>query len=116
MRSLKIFILGILTFASVQAYGQKKKMETVEIKTSAVCDMCKDKIESTLSFEKGVKKSVLNLKTMVVKVTYDPAKTTPDALRKAISLAGYDADEVMADETAYNNLDECCKKGAKCEH
>ena len=77
--------------------------------------MCKDKIESALAFEKGVKKSKLDIKSKIVTVTYLPTKTNPENIRKAISKVGYDADEVMADPDAYDKLETCCKKGKGCE-
>ena len=45
-----------------------------------------------------------------MEVTYKPSKTTPDKIRKAISDAGYDADDVTAEETAYKRLPKACKK------
>ena len=94
------------------AFCQDKKQETVKIKTSAICDMCKDRIEKGLAFEKGVKKADLDVKTKIVTITYNPSKTTPDDLRKAVSKLGYDADNLPADKAAYAKLPACCKKDA----
>lgn len=88
----------------------------VKIKTSAECDMCKKTIEKTLSFEKGVKKVECDIETKEVSVTYNPKKTSPEKIREAISKAGYDADEVKANNKAYQKLPECCKKGNKDHH
>ena len=87
-------------------------LETVKIKTSAVCDMCKDTIEKALAYEKGVKSSNLDVSTKVVTVVYNPKKTTPEKIRKAITEAGYDADEIKADKAAYEALHPCCKVDA----
>jgi copper chaperone CopZ len=115
----KIFILlaflGMFSTGFAQkANDKKEKFATIEIKTSAVCDMCIDPIEGALAYEKGVKKSKLNVKSKIVTVKYNPGKTDPDKIRKAISLAGYDADDVKADPKAYEKLDDCCKKDG-CE-
>jgi periplasmic mercuric ion binding protein len=111
----KFFVFLVLCtgmIMSLNASGQDKKTETVTIRTSAVCDMCKDRIEQGLAYEKGVKKAELDVKTKIVTITYNPAKTNPDELRKAISKLGYDADNVAADKTAYAKLPACCKKDA----
>lgn len=92
------------------------KFETVKIKTSAQCGMCKDRIEEALAFEKGVKKSELDLDTKIVTVSYKPAKTSVDKIRKAITKVGYDADDVPSDKKAYSKLPACCKKPDDPEH
>ncbi len=89
---------------------QKKKIETIEIKTSAVCGMCKNKIESALIKTKGVKNATLDLEDKTVMIKYQPTLTTPVDLRHAISALGYDADEIPANPEAYRNLHFCCKK------
>jgi hypothetical protein len=65
-----------------------------------------------MAFEKGVKSATLDVDTKVATLVYNPARTTPDQLRKAISKLGYDADEVPADQKAYEKLPACCKKDA----
>jgi mercuric ion binding protein len=83
---------------------------TAQFKTSAVCDMCKARIEKSLAYEKGVQSAVLDVPTKVLTVTYKADKTTPAALRTAVQKTGYDADELTADARAYNRLPDCCKK------
>jgi cation transport ATPase len=85
--------------------------ETITIKTSSQCEMCKKRIEKGMSLEKGVKSAVLNLDNHMLTVVYKKDKTNPDALRKALSNIGYDADDVAANEKAYKKLPDCCKKG-----
>lgn len=86
----------------------------LKIKTSAVCDMCKETIEKHMAFEKGIKKSSLDVESKILTVTYNPAKITPEQIRKAVAQSGYDADDVPANPKAYKKLDACCKKGAVC--
>ena len=85
-------------------------LATAQFKTSAVCDMCKARIEKSLAYEKGVQSAVLDVPTKVLTVTYKANKTTPAALRTAVQKTGYDADELTADARAYNRLPDCCKK------
>ncbi len=118
LKNKKLLILGfVIKFAltlSVFTFAQnaKKNSGEVQIKTSAVCQMCKDRIENGLAFEKGVKKADLNLENKVLTVTYKPNKTSPEKIRMAVSKLGYDADEVPANVKAYQNLPACCKKDA----
>mgnify|MGYP001021150514 FL=1 len=106
-RALTAFFLLIITGGLA---AQNAKTTEIDIKVSSQCSMCKETIEKTLAFEKGIVKSNLDIETHVVKVTYKTGKTTPEAIRKAISLAGYDADDVAADPKAYAKLSDCCKK------
>ncbi len=103
-------LLFVLMLFSAPAFSQDKKEATIKIKTSAVCEQCKDRIEKSLAFEKGVKKAMLDVDTKIVTITYNPSKTTPDDLRKTISKLGYDADNVAKDKAAYAKLPSCCKK------
>ncbi|MFD2521883.1 heavy-metal-associated domain-containing protein [Emticicia soli] len=84
----------------------------VKIKTSAVCGMCKKRIERDLGVSKGIVGSTLNLDDKVVTVKYNPKKTSPEKIKKAISKIGYDADEVVADQKSHDALPDCCQKTA----
>lgn len=107
-----LFVAFIMVVFSAGSFGQTKESSSkIEIKTSAICGECKERIEHDLSFAKGVKKVTLNNETKVVTVVYNPQKTNPDALRKAINLIGYDADSKPADLKAYKKLPACCQKG-----
>ena len=110
MKSTKIILLLIGIFLSKFSFAQ---MDTVRIKTSAICDQCKDRIEHDLSFEKGVKKAVLDLKTKEVMVVYNSKKTDVQKIREAITKSGYDADSLVADPKSYRRLPDCCQKPSK---
>jgi copper chaperone CopZ len=72
--------------------------------------MCKEIIEKDLSFEKGVKKTNVDLESKSITVIYNSEKTDPDKIRLAITKTGYDADSIPGDQKAYSRLPECCKK------
>jgi copper chaperone CopZ len=105
-----LFAFAILFTGNVFAQEKKSKTETIEIKSSVVCGMCKEKIEKELAFEKGVKAIDVNLKAQTVTVTFNPKKTDKEKIKKAITEIGYDADDLIAEEKAYNKLPACCKK------
>ncbi len=48
----------------------RKKLKKIQIKTSAVCGMCKDRIEEYMAYEKGVKEAELDLETKVLTIKY----------------------------------------------
>lgn len=93
------------------------KPQTVKIKTSAICEMCKERIEKKLAFTKGVTDVNLDVdsKDKVVTVIFNPKKTSVEKIKKAIAEIGYDADEVVAEMAGYDKLPGCCKKGGKME-
>ena len=105
-------LIAALMIFGAHTFAQSKKIETIKIKTSAMCTQCKDRIEQGMAFEKGVKDVVLDVESKVVTIKYNTKTTTSDELRKKISRLGYDADEVPANKEAYEKLPACCKKDA----
>src|SRR5215217_6150034 len=102
---LTVFFIGLnIAFAD----GDKE----IKIKTSAICEMCKARIERNLGLSKGVKESNLDLKDKVVTVKYNPNKTTPEAIKATIINTGYDADTQVANQKAHDKLPSCCRKTA----
>ena len=116
----KLITLTLITFfafSSQSVFAQEvKKTETITIKTSTQCGMCKTRIEKAMAYEKGVKSSTLDVEKAEFTVTYKPSKTSPEKIKKAISNVGYDADDVKANEKAYSSLPNCCKKGGMGNH
>lgn len=110
MTILAIFFVFANGYSQEKKSKKSKKVETVEIQTSAICGMCKKKLEHDIAFEKGVRSVELNDETKVLTVTYKEGKNSKENIKKAITQAGYDADDMPADIKAYNNLPACCKK------
>ena len=69
-----------------------------------------------LTFERGVRLALLDMDTKKVTVRYNPRRTDPGKLRKAITKIGYDADDMEGDPGAYANLPACCKKPGDPDH
>ncbi len=111
-----ILLLLLLTAGFVRVTHAQEKNGTVEIKTSIFCDHCKEcescgsRLEEAIYAVKGVRRVDVDDKTMTIQVAYNPKKTDPDHIRKAIAATGYDADDFKADPEAYRKLDDCCKK------
>jgi len=95
----------------MNAQNSSKKVETVDIQTSAVCGMCEDLIiHKNLVYEKGIKFAEMDVETGTLTVRYRKDKTSLGHIRNVISNLGYSADSVKADSAAYENLHFCCKK------
>ena len=105
MKKLMIILFSVL---AVNAWAQK---ETVTILTSASCVgiCCKDRIEQEMQFTRGVTAVDLDIESSILTVTFKTKKTDVDKLRKAISLIGYNADDVKASKKAHDNLPSCCQ-------
>lgn len=97
-------------FAQTTAKAKGPATATLQLKTSAVCDMCKARLEKAMAYEKGVQKATLDVPSQMLTVTYRPDKTSPTALSTAVQKTGYDANGQLADDKAYERLPECCKK------
>jgi len=107
---MRTTLLILFATLSMNVALAQKSIETVEIQTSAVCDMCKGTIEKQLAFTKGVTAADLDVKTSIVTVSYKTNRTTLEDIREAINEVGYDADDSKATKEAYDNLHGCCKK------
>jgi len=110
---MKKLILIMLICITNQVFSQinSKKIETVKIQTSAICQMCEELIiHQNLAFEKGVKHAKMDFETGTITIKYRTDKTNASNLRTVISKLGYSADSIKADPIAYENLHFCCKK------
>ena len=112
MKTLKLTLLAIIGFTGI-SFAQQKAVQKVVIQTPTVqCEMCKEKIEKYLSREPGVSAVKVDYKKKTTTVTYIADRNNIEQLKTAIANTGYDADDVTADEAAYNKLPKCCKKPA----
>lgn len=114
---MKNVLTSIALLACALAYGQKEPVKVdngykIEIKTSAICEMCQHTLEKDLAFEKGVKEATLNLDDKVMSIIYNPKKTDAQTLRERITKVGYHADTLARDAISYSKLPMCCKDGS----
>lgn len=101
------------TFAQAKTGMVKKSAQVAALETRhfAVlgnCGMCKKTIEKA-AIGAGATEADWNMDTDQIKVTFNPGKTSVDAIQKAIAKSGYDNVTYKADDEAYNNLHGCCK-------
>jgi periplasmic mercuric ion binding protein len=115
MKTIQLSFLFLVGFVSL-AFAQQKAVQKVVIKTPTVqCEMCKNRIESYLSREPGVSAVKVDYKKKTTTVTFLTDRNNIEQLKAAIANAGYDADDVTAEETAYKKLPKCCKKPVSAE-
>lgn len=111
MKKIMLLVLAVFAFAASSMAQAKKVLQTVTIKTPTVqCETCKKKIESFMAREEGVEKTVVDYKRKQTKVSFYTDRTNIENVKTAIANAGYDADDVTANEESYNKLPKCCKK------
>lgn len=118
MIQYKIFTgLLIAYFCAAGVYAQsgmikKTAVATVKDTTETFqvlgnCGMCKRTIEKAAKAA-GATKAFWDEEPDKLTVTYDPAKTSADAVKKAVALAGYDNVGYKAPDAAYEALSACC--------
>ncbi len=107
---------NILTIALVlftlTAFGQKqKKVQQIDIQTSAECGSCKERLEGKLNYTSSIVFADLDVPSKVLTVKFKTKKISLEEIKKIVSELGYDADEMKANPTAYEALSQCCKVG-----
>ncbi len=117
MKTTKILFISVLLLVfGVKLQAQKTaKVAEADIKTSAQCGECVDRITKGLTYEKGILAVNLDLKTNILNVRYKTRKTNKENIQKAVVAMGYDADDMMANKEAHDSLPGCCQKdGEAC--
>ena len=110
MIAIKLTFLSLIGLVTL-SFAQQKAVEKVVIKTPTVqCENCKERIENYLKREPGVSSVKVDYKKKTTTVTYLTDRNNIEQLKTAIANAGYDAEDVTADEEAYKKLPKCCKK------
>lgn len=110
MKSIILSLAAVLAF-SFTGSAQAKTSDKAVISTPMLqCDVCKERLEKVLFREPGVTSSKVDIKKKTVTVTWLTDRTNIENIKASIANAGYDADDVEAEETAYKRLPACCKK------
>ena len=76
---------------SVTVGTPKARPVTTTWSVNMHCHKCVEKLTENLSFLKGVKNVDISLEKKTVAITYDPSKTSDEALEKVIAKLGYKA-------------------------
>ena len=118
MNKLKGILVLFAMFAFLNGMAQEKvgeKVKTVKIQTSAICGMCKKRIEKELNYTKGIIFAELDVETAELTVKYKTKHISADDIRQILASIGYDADDVKKNEEAHAALPKCCRVKGECE-
>ncbi len=108
-----LILLGNTSFAQTSAKNDVKfKKATYSVDVH--CNSCKEKIGKALAYEKGVKEFTVDVDKKLVSVTYNPAKTNLEKIKKSISKLGYkpklSSTKACCDKSHARSGSSCCKK------
>jgi mercuric ion binding protein len=115
MKKLLLLILIVSGFTT-SGSAQQKKPEWATIKTPSVrCWECKKRLEDYMAreisqTESGIIKMQINLLSGTTRVQYWPDRVNLGYIQTAFANAGFDADEIKAEETSYKKLPTACKR------
>jgi periplasmic mercuric ion binding protein len=109
MKSLKLTLLTLFAFVLVSKAQQQQKV-IIHIPGLQQCDVCQERLENYIKMEPGVLSAVVDLKKKIATIVFLPDRNDVDGLETAIANAGYDADDVQANDDSYKQLPACCKK------
>lgn len=104
-----------LLFA-VESWGQSKNLVTDTLWVNGICGMCKKRIETAVTYEKGVQSANWDMATDILTVTFRSDKTDKKKLASHIAAAGHDNSWFKAPDAAYNRIHNCCRYRADAKH
>ena len=110
MKKIFVSLASVAAFA-ISSTAQVKAVLTAKIKTPTVgCEECKTRIETYLKRYDGISYIMVNWRRKETTVKYITDRINIEEIKTAISNAGYDADDIPANEESYKRLPKTCKK------
>ena len=118
---LSIAVIAAFVFTSCKnEVKNETKTKTTEIITTTAktnlafgvrgnCGMCKSTIETAAKGVEGVASATWDVNKKNITVSFDDSKTDAMAIHTAIAASGYDTENVVGNEAAYEGLPGCCK-------
>ena len=103
-RLVSTIVISLFVTLNVQAVTKLEK-----IKVNGQCDMCENRIETTVKSLDGVGSAQWDRSTKSLTVSYDDKKTSMQKIQTSIAMAGHDTEMFSASESGYNKLPGCCQ-------
>jgi len=103
-RLVSTIVISLFVTLNVQAVTKLEK-----IKVNGQCDMCENRIETTVKSLDGVGSAQWDRSTKSLTVSYDDKKTSMQKIQTSIAMAGHDTEMFSASESGYNKLPVCCQ-------
>jgi periplasmic mercuric ion binding protein len=107
-----IIFYALIALIGWSACAQKNNVtpnQTAQFEVWGNCGMCKKTIEKAANNVAGVATATWDKNTHQFTVAFDTVQTSKDKVHQAIAAAGYDTDQLRADDAAYQNLHSCCQ-------
>ncbi len=103
----------VLAFSIHFATAQKA---TMTVKSSIICEMCKETIENGLAYVDGIKTARVDVEKNEIFIKYKADVISEKEVKAKINSLGYVADDMKPTQAQFNTLHDCCKKeGAACD-
>ena len=102
---LILIIINSTIFISCDATQAEVSLPTI------MCGMCEQSISKTLMETDGIKGVKVDFPNKTSQIAYDDTKISLKDIEEKISSIGYQANELVANPIAYQNLPRCCKIG-----
>lgn len=105
------FSVTITHAAKAQQYNYKLDgpfTATKTFKVNGVCEMCKNRIESSIKNLAGIWSANWDIDSKTLLVKYDKLKVSPDKIESTIAIAGHDTEKNKATDEVYTKLPDCC--------
>src|SRR5688572_27636985 len=110
MKKILLSILTLTTF-TLASQAQTKPLQTARISTpNVLCQECKNRLTTYLDRYDGIQYLNINFRKGEIQVKYLTDRIDIEQIKTAIANAGYDADDVAANEESYKKLPKTCKK------
>jgi hypothetical protein len=103
---IAVLLFGIFN----QSFAQELQYKTIKVWGN--CGMCKETIEKSAK-KAGAATADWNEESKELKVTFAEKKSSSEKIQKQIAKSGYDTQDFVASDKAYNDLHACCKYDRK---
>lgn len=110
MKMMKTRILSmamVIGMSTISLFAQSEKTEKFE--AAGNCGMCEARIEKAANTVDGVSSADWNKESKMIEVSFNPEKTDPEKIQKAIAKVGHDTKTHKAEDGVYEKLPGCCK-------
>ncbi len=97
-----------LTAATVRTEKNATEITRTEFRVEGNCEMCKERIETTVMAVKGVESATWDIDNKMLSLAFNNSLTTLETVQKAIAEAGHDNGKYRAPDEVYKNLPACC--------
>ncbi len=105
-------LLIFSTISTTTIFAQETSKKSESLKIWGNCGMCEETIEKAAK-KAGATTADWSEETKMLAISYNPAKSSTFKIQQAIAEAGYDTQDLKANDKAYEKLHGCCKYDRK---